>query len=34
MRGLEGDARRLVEHASLHGIRALDETDPKRPPFP
>ncbi|HEY6320135.1 MAG TPA: MgtC/SapB family protein [Thermoanaerobaculia bacterium] len=34
LRGLEGDARRLVEHASLHGIRALDETDPKRPPFP
>ena len=34
LRGLEGDARRLIEHASLHGIRALDETDPKRPPFP
>jgi putative Mg2+ transporter-C (MgtC) family protein len=34
LRGLEGDARRLVEHASLHGIRAVDETDPKRPPFP
>jgi putative Mg2+ transporter-C (MgtC) family protein len=34
LRGLEEDARRLVEHASLHGIRALDETDPKRPPFP
>jgi putative Mg2+ transporter-C (MgtC) family protein len=34
LRGLEGDARRLVEHASLHGIRALDETEPKRPPFP
>jgi len=34
MRGQEGDARRLIEHASLHGIRAIDETDPKRPPFP
>jgi putative Mg2+ transporter-C (MgtC) family protein len=34
LRGLEGDARRLVEHASLHGIRAIDETEPKRPPFP
>jgi putative Mg2+ transporter-C (MgtC) family protein len=34
LRGLEGDARRLVEHANLHGIRALDETEPKRPPFP
>jgi putative Mg2+ transporter-C (MgtC) family protein len=34
LRGLEGDARRLVEHATLHGIRALDETEPKRPPFP
>ena len=34
LRGLEEDARRLVQHASLHGIRALDETDPKRPPFP
>ncbi len=34
LRGLEGDARRLVEHATLHGIRAIDETDPKRPPFP
>jgi putative Mg2+ transporter-C (MgtC) family protein len=34
LRGLEGDARRLIEHATLHGIRALDETDPKRPPFP
>lgn len=34
LRGLEEDARRLVDHASLQGIRALDETDPKRPPFP
>ena len=34
LRGLEADARRLIEHASLHGIRAIDETDPKRPPFP
>jgi putative Mg2+ transporter-C (MgtC) family protein len=34
LRGLEEDARRLVEHATLHGIRAIDETDPKRPPFP
>jgi len=34
LRGLEGDARRLVEHANLHGIRAVDETEPKRPPFP
>ncbi len=34
LRGLEGDARRLVEHATLHGIRAIDETEPKRPPFP
>jgi len=34
LRGLEGDARRLVEHATLHGIRAVDETEPKRPPFP
>lgn len=34
LRGLDEDARRLVEHASLHGIRAVDETDPKRPPFP
>jgi putative Mg2+ transporter-C (MgtC) family protein len=34
LRGLDEDARRLVAHASLHGIRALDETDPKRPPFP
>ena len=34
LRGLEGDARRLVDHANLHGIRAIDETEPKRPPFP
>ena len=34
MRGQEEDARRLVEHASLHGISAIDETDPRRPPFP
>jgi putative Mg2+ transporter-C (MgtC) family protein len=34
LRGQEGDARRLIEHASLHGIRAVDETEPKRPPFP
>jgi putative Mg2+ transporter-C (MgtC) family protein len=34
LRGLDQDARRLIEHASLHGIHALDETDPKRPPFP
>ena len=34
VRGLEGDARRLIEHANLHGIRAIDETDPKRPPLP
>jgi putative Mg2+ transporter-C (MgtC) family protein len=34
VRGVEGDARRLIEHAALHGIRAIDETDPKRPPLP
>lgn len=34
LRGLEGDAHRFIEHASLHGIHAIDETDPKRPPFP
>ena len=34
VRGVEGDARRLIEHAALRGIRAIDETDPKRPPLP
>jgi putative Mg2+ transporter-C (MgtC) family protein len=34
LRGLEGDAQRLIQHAGLHGIHAVEETDPKRPPFP
>jgi putative Mg2+ transporter-C (MgtC) family protein len=34
VRGLEGDARRFIEHASLHGMHASDETDPTRPPLP
>ncbi len=34
LRGLEGDAQRLIQFATLHGIKAVDETDPKRPPFP
>lgn len=34
VRGLEGDARRLIEHANLHGIHAIDETEPSRQPFP
>jgi putative Mg2+ transporter-C (MgtC) family protein len=34
LRGLDADAQRVIQFASLHGIHAVDETDPKRPPFP
>jgi putative Mg2+ transporter-C (MgtC) family protein len=34
LRGLESDAQRLIQHASLFGIHAVEETEPKRPPFP
>ncbi|MBV8201998.1 MAG: hypothetical protein JOZ15_15370, partial [Acidobacteria bacterium] len=34
LRGGAGDAQRLVTHASLHGIHAVEETDPQHPPFP
>lgn len=34
LRGLEADAQRLIQHASLHGIHGVEETEPKRPPFP
>ncbi|MBV8200103.1 MAG: MgtC/SapB family protein [Acidobacteria bacterium] len=34
LRGLEADAQRLIQFATLHGLHAVDETDPKRPPFP
>jgi putative Mg2+ transporter-C (MgtC) family protein len=34
LRGKDADAQRLIQFATLHGISAVDETDPKRPPFP
>jgi putative Mg2+ transporter-C (MgtC) family protein len=34
LRGTEDDARRLVQFASLHGLHAVEETEPSRPPFP
>lgn len=34
LRGLEADAQRLIQHASLRGIHGVEETEPKRPPFP
>jgi putative Mg2+ transporter-C (MgtC) family protein len=34
LRGMEADAQRLIQFATLHGLHAVDETDPKRPPFP
>jgi putative Mg2+ transporter-C (MgtC) family protein len=34
LRGSEADARHLIQTACLHGFQAVDETDPRRPPFP
>jgi putative Mg2+ transporter-C (MgtC) family protein len=34
LRGTEDDARRLIQFANLHGLHAVEETDPGRPPFP
>ncbi|HVR06601.1 MAG TPA: MgtC/SapB family protein [Thermoanaerobaculia bacterium] len=34
LRGKDEDAQRLIQFATLHGVTAVDETDPKRPPFP
>jgi putative Mg2+ transporter-C (MgtC) family protein len=34
LRGSEADSQRFIQYASLHAIHAVDETDPKRPPFP
>jgi putative Mg2+ transporter-C (MgtC) family protein len=34
LRGSPEDAQRFIQHASVHGLQAADETEPKRPPFP
>ena len=34
LRGSEADAHRFIQAACLHDFQAVDETDPRRPPFP
>jgi putative Mg2+ transporter-C (MgtC) family protein len=34
LRGSEDDVRRLIQQASLNGVKAVEETDPVQPPFP
>jgi putative Mg2+ transporter-C (MgtC) family protein len=35
LRGSDEDARRFITYASLHGLQAVEETEPKKPPpFP
>ncbi len=34
LRGSDEDARRLLQTAGLKGLHGVDETEPRRPPFP
>jgi len=34
LHGSQEDAQRLIQTASLHGLHGVEETDPRRPPFP